>query len=412
VLVTAGLVMPREICEGTNPGQGPVSDVEEGREMDFNFTKEHEMFRAEVRKFVQRELPPLVPIMENNQFPHEIRKKMAEFGFYGILFPKEYGGQEGDYTMLVIAMEEIAKELPALAIHVQLSAVAGDEFRKYGTEKQKQEWLVPLIKGEHIVCFAFTEPDTGSDPGMLKTTAIPTNGKYVINGAKRFITHATMAKACLTFAKEPNGDISLFIVPLQNAGVSFGPIEDKLGLRGTILSDIYYDNVEIPEENLLGSHGGKFNELKDAMILGKMCLSAQCLGIMEACLEESVKYAENRFQRGRPISTFLSIRTHVAEMASKIEACRWLLYHNAWLSDNKMNNIREAAINKLFITQTAVEVVRSAVQIHGPYGICKQYKVERLFRDGKMYELLEGTSEVQRELIARRVIGRPSNLLG
>jgi len=246
----------------------------------------------------------------------------------------------------------------------------------------------------------------------LKTTATPTNGKYVINGAKRFITHATMAKACLTFAKEPNGDISLFIVPLQNAGVSFGPIEDKLGLRGTILSDIYYDNVEIPEENLLGSHGGKFNELKDAMILGKMCLSAQCLGIMEACLEESVKYAENRFQRGRPISTFLSIRTHIAEMASKIEACRWLLYHNAWLSDNKINNIREAAINKLFITQTAVEVVRSAVQIHGPYGICKQYKVERLFRDGKMYELLEGTSEVQRELIARRVIGRPSNLLG
>jgi butyryl-CoA dehydrogenase len=377
--------------------------------MDFRFTEEQEMFRTEVRRFVQKELPPLVPIMEDNQFPHEIRKKLVDFGLYGIIFPKEYGGHEWGYTNLVIALEEIARELPAIAIHLQLQYVAGDELRKYGTEKQKQDWLVPLIKGEHILCFAFTEPDTGSDPKALKTTATPKGDVYVIDGVKRFITHAPMGRACITFAKEPNGDISLFLVPLDIKGVSFGKVEDKLGLRGTMLSDIYYDSVEIPKENLLGSHGGKFDELKVAMMLGKMCLSAQCLGIMEACLEESIKYADGRLQRGRPISTFLSIRMHIAEMASKIEACRWLLYHNAWLSDNGINNIKDAAITKLFISQTTVDVVRSAVQIHGPYGICKDYKVERLFRDGKMYELLEGTSEIQRELVARGVTGKAAH---
>ncbi len=377
--------------------------------MDFSLTREQELFRTEVRKFAQKELVPLVPIMEDNQFPHPIRKRLADLGLYGLLFPERYGGTAQGYLMLALALEEIAKELPAIAIHIQLQCVAGDQLNKHGTEKQKQDWLVPMIKGEHLLCFAFTEPGTGSDARRLKTTAMRTSGGYVISGTKRFITHAPIGKACLTFAKEPSGEVSLFIVPLDAKGVSFGKPEDKLGLRGSLLSDVNYDNVLVPEENLLGSHGGKFDELKAAMLLGKMCLSAQCVGIMEAGLDEATKYAHGRVQRDRPIATFQSIRTHLAEMASKIEACRWLLYHNGWLFDRGANTLQDSAITKLFISQTTVDVMRSAVQVHGPYGICKQYKVERLFRDGKMYELLEGTSEIQRELVARGVTGTPTH---
>lgn len=377
--------------------------------MDFALTREQELFRAEVRRFAQKELVPLVPIMEDNQFPHSIRKKLADLGLYGLLFPERYGGTGQGYLMLALALEEIARELPAIAIHVQLQCVAGDQLNKHGTEKQKQEWLVPMIRGEHLLCFAFTEPGTGSDARRLKTTATRRGDTYVINGAKRFITHAPIGKACLTFAKEPDGDVSLFIVPLASRGVGFGTPEDKLGLRGSLLSDINFDDVVIPAENLLGSHGGKFDELKQAMLLGKMCLSAQCLGIMQASLDEALAYAHGRVQRDRPIATFPSIRALIAEMASRIEACRWLLYHNGWLFDRGANTLQDSAITKLFISQTTVDVVRSAMQIHGPYGICKQYKIERLFRDGKMYELLEGTSEIQRELVARGVTGTPAH---
>jgi alkylation response protein AidB-like acyl-CoA dehydrogenase len=349
--------------------------------------------------------------MENNEFPHEIRQKLADIGLYGIIFPEEYGGQDASYMLLILALEEIAKILPGLAIHIQLQYVVGDEFKKYGTEEQKRRYLPPLISGEEIGCFGFTEPDTGSDPEMIQTKAVLEGDTYVLNGTKRFITNASIAQTMLVFAKEDGGDISLFVVPTDSEGFSTGPMEDKMGLRGTLLSDVFLDHVRIPKENLLGGHGGKFQELKDAMTLGKLCLCAQCLGIMEAALEHSLQYAATREQRGKPINKFLSIRGHIAEMASMIEASRWLLYRNGYLKDLGGDTIRDTAITKLFVSQITVDVLRRAVQIHGPYGICKQYKVEQLFRDGKMYELLEGTSEVQRELIARRVTGVHSSLI-
>lgn len=379
--------------------------------MDFKFTKEEEMFRDQVQKFSKKELTPLVPIMENNEFPHEIRKKLADMGLYGIIFPKEYGGIDGSYLLFIIALEEIAKILPALAIHIQLQYVYGHEFNKYGTVEQKERYLPPMIRGEEIGCFGFTEPDTGSDPEMLKTLARLEGDTYVLNGTKRFITNAPIAQNMLVFAKEDT-NISLFIVPTNSEGFSTGPMEDKMGLRGSILSDVVLEDVRIPKSNLLGGHGGKFDELKDAMTLGKLGLCAQCLGIMEAALDESLKYSAERIQRNMPINRFLSIRTHIAEMVSMIEASRWLLYRNAVLKDEGGDTIKDTAVTKLFISQVTVDVLRRAIQIHGPYGICKQYKVEQLFRDGKMYELLEGTSEVQRELVARRVTGVHSSVTG
>ncbi len=378
--------------------------------MIFELSKEEEMFRNEMRRFVNKELPPLVPIMENNEMPHEIRGKLAEMGVYGTIFPEEYGGQDSSFMFFIIALEEIAKVLPALAIHVQLQYVFGNEINKFGTEEQKTKYLAPVIKGKEIGCFGFTEPGTGSDPDMLETTAIKENDTYVLNGTKRFITNAVIAQNMLVFAKEDSGDISLFLVPTDSKGFSVGAMEDKMGLRGTLLSDVFLDNVRIPAENLMGGHGGKFQELKEAMTLGKLGLSAQCLGIMEAALQESLEYSKIRTQRKMPLNRFLSIRSHIAEMASMIEASRWLLYRNGYLKDQGGDTIKDTAITKLFISQVTVDVVRRAVQIHGPYGICKQYKVEQLFRDGKMYELLEGTSEVQRELIARRVTGVHSSI--
>lgn len=215
----------------------------------------------------------------------------------------------------------------------------------------------------------------------------------------------------LVFAKDEDGDISLFLVPADSKGFSTGKMEDKLGLRGTLLSDVYLENVRIPKENMIGQPGGKFQVLKQSMTTGKLALSAQCLGIMESGLEEALKYSETRIQRNRPINRFLSIRTHIAEMASMIEASRWLIYRNAYLKDKGGDTIKDTAITKLFVSQITVDVMRRAMQIHGPYGICKDYNVERLFRDGKMYELLEGTSEVQRELIARRVTGVHASII-
>lgn len=379
--------------------------------MDFRLSKEEQLFKDQVRKFAQKELTPLVPIMERNEFPHEIRPKLADMGLYGIVFPKKYGGQAASWLFFVLALEEISKILPAIHIHLQLQYGFAEEINKFGTEEQKQRYLSPVIKGEEIGAFAFTEPDTGSDPKMIKTTANLEGDHYVLNGTKRFITNASIAQNVLIFAKEKIGEISLFIVPTDSEGFSTGPMEDKLGLRGSLLSDVILEDVRIPKENLLGSHGGKFNELKMAMTVGKLGLCAGCLGIMEAALEESLKYSASRIQRDMPINRFLSIRSHIAEMVTMIEASRLLVYQNAVVKDQTGGDLLNTAIAKLFISQVTVDVVRRAVQIHGPYGICKQYKIEQLFRDGKMYELLEGTSEVQREIIARRVTGVHSSLI-
>ena len=372
--------------------------------MNFNLTEQQEMFQKEVRKFAEAELTPLVPIMDKeNDFPHEIRPKFAAMNLYGIPFDPEYGGAGADHVSLVLAMEEISKVLAPLAIHMQLGNVTCDRFNKLGTEEQKRQYMIPICEGKKVVCFCFTEPDTGSNPKMLKTTARSDGDGYVVNGTKRFITNATFADAALIFAKDDDGDISLFLVEADRKGFSIDKKMDKLGLRGTELADVILEDVRIPKENLLGSKGGKFDALKDAMTIGKMCLSAQCVGLMQASLEEAIRYSMHRMHFDEPIFELQAIHWLLAEMASRLEASRWLTYRAAFLKDQGIDTIKDMAITKLFVTQTAVDVCRWGMQVHGAYGISKEYKIERLYRDAKMYELLEGTSEIQRELIVKRL---------
>jgi len=372
--------------------------------VNFKLTEQQEMFQKEVRKFAEAELTPLVPIMDKeNDFPHEIRPKFAAMNLYGIPFDPEYGGAGADHVSLVLAMEEISKVLAPLAIHMQLGNVTCDRFNKLGTEEQKKQYMIPICEGKKVVCFCFTEPDTGSNPKMLKTTARSDGDGYVVNGTKRFITNATFADAALIFAKDDDGDISLFLVEADRKGFSIDKKMDKLGLRGTELADVILEDVRIPKENLLGSKGGKFDALKDAMTIGKMCLSAQCVGLMQASLEEAIRYSMHRMHFDEPIFELQAIHWLLAEMASRLEASRWLTYRAAFLKDQGIDTIKDMAITKLFVTQTAVDVCRWGMQVHGAYGISKEYKIERLFRDAKMYELLEGTSEIQRELIVKRL---------
>jgi butyryl-CoA dehydrogenase len=372
--------------------------------VDFNLTEQQEMFQRTVRRFAEAELTPLVDTMDKeNEYPFEIRPKLANLNLLGIPFEPEYGGAGADHVCLVLAMEEVAKVLAPMAISMQLGNVTCDRFNKLGTEQQKQEFMIPICQNEKVVCFCFTEPDTGSNPKMIKTTARSTADGYVINGSKRFITHGTFADAALIFAKDDDGDISLFIVEANRPGFSTDKKMDKLGLRGTELCDVIMDDVHIPKENLLGGKGGKFDALKDAMTIGKMCLSAQCVGLMQASLDEAIKYSMHRMHFDEPIFDLQAIHWLLAEMACSVEASRWLTYRAAFLKDQGIDTLKDMAITKLFATSTAVNACRWGMQVHGAYGISKEYKIERLFRDAKMYELLEGTSEIQREPIVKRL---------
>ncbi|MBE0480986.1 MAG: acyl-CoA dehydrogenase family protein [Dehalococcoidia bacterium] len=371
--------------------------------MDFNLTDQQEAFRKEVRKFTEAELTPLVDIMDkDNDFPHQIRPKLAAMNLYGIPFDPKYGGAGSDHVHLTLALEEIAKVLAPIAIHIQLQHVVNDRFNKLATEQQKLQWMVPLCEAKKVGCFGFTEPDTGSNPKMIKTVAVEKSDGYVLNGTKRFITNAPWADVMCVFAKL-EGDISLFFVETDRKGFSTTKKMDKLGLRGTDLSDVILDDVLVPKDHLLGGKGGKFDALKDAMTIGKLCLSAQCVGLMQASLEEAIKYSMTRMHFDEPIFELQAIHWLLAEMAARLEASRWLTYRAAFMKDQGLDTIKDMAITKLFVTSTAVDVCRYGMQVHGAYGISKEYKIERLFRDAKMYELLEGTSEIQRELIVKRL---------
>ena len=316
--------------------------------MDFNLTEQQEMFQRAVRRFAEAELAPVVDIMDKeNNYPHEIRPRLVEMNLLGIPFDQKYGGAGADHVCLGLAMEEVAKVLASMAISIQVGNVTSDRFNKLGTEEQKQKYMVPICEGKLVVCFAFTEPETGSNPKMIKARAKWDGDGYVISGTKRFITHGTFADAALIFAKDDDGDISLFIVETDRPGFSTDKKMDKLGLRGTDLCDLIMDDVKIPPENLLGGKGGKFDALKDAMTMGKMCLSAQCVGLMQASLDEAIRYSMHRMHFDEPIFDLQAIHWLLAEMACGIEASRWLTYRAAVLKDQAIDTLKDMAITKL-----------------------------------------------------------------
>ncbi len=371
-------------------------------QMHSTLSKELEAFRASCRGQAQRHFSSLVPVMDGERrFPAEARPVLAEMGAYGLPFATSVGGQGGSWLAWAILHEEVARVLPALGIHFQVNCVVAGALLDCATPEQIARTVPALLSGEKVAFFAFTEPATGSDPSLLTTRAERIPGGWRISGQKRWITNATHADLGIVFARDPDGDVSLFLIPEGADGVHAGPATALLGLRGTGLADLYLDGVEIPEDHLLGSAGGRFATLKRAMTIGKLGLSSMSVGIMSAALDEAVSYANQREQQGHPIIEFQAIHHLLAEMVSRTEACRQLLYWAATCKDQGSEAIVEVASAKLFITQTAVDVCRMAMSVHGVYGIAEGTPVERMFRDAKMYELLEGTSEVQRELVMR-----------
>jgi len=372
--------------------------------MHSTLSEDLEAFRAACAGQARRHFTPLVPVMDvERRFPEEARPVLAEMGAYGLPFPSAVGGQDGSWLAWAILHEEVARVLPALGIHFQVNCVVAGALLDCATPEQIARTVPALLNGDKVAFFAFTEPRTGSDAAGLTTRAERTATGWRLNGQKRWITNATHADLGIVFARDPDGDVSLFLVPEGAEGVRAGAATGLLGLRGTGLADLYLDDVEIPEDHLLGTAGGRFKTLKRAMTIGKLGLSSMSVGIMAAALDEAVAYANQREQRGHPIIEFQAIHHLIAEMVSRTEAARQLLYWAATCKDQGSEAIAEVASAKLFITQTAVDVCRMGMSVHGVYGIAEGMPIERMFRDAKMYELLEGTSEVQRELVMRAV---------
>lgn len=378
--------------------------------MNFSLTPEQEMIKKVVREFAEKEIEPYAAeIDETGEYPVEILKKMADLGLMGIPYPKEYGGSGGDYLTYCIVAEEIAKACASTAMILGGNAsLASSPIYLYGTEEQKKKYLVPMAKGETIGAFALTEPNAGSDAGNQQTTAVLDGDEYVLNGTKIFITSGGLADTyivtAMTDPEKKTRGISMFIVEKGTPGFKFGKKENKMGMRGSSTRELIFDNVRIPKENLLGKEGEGFKIAMQALDGGRVGVGALAIGIAQAALDESVRYAKERYQFGRPIGKFQAIQTMLADMETEIQAARLLVHKAAWLKDNNMPYSKESAIAKLYATETAMRCTLKAVQIHGGYGYIKEYKVERLMRDAKITEIFEGTSEIQRIVISKALL--------
>ncbi len=374
--------------------------------MDFDLTPEQEEMRNKAREFAKKELQPIANDIDKTcTFSDETVKKMGEHGFMGVFIPKEYGGAGLDVIAYVIAIEEISRVCASHGVTMSVNnSLACHPINKYGTEEQKQKFLKPLASGDKLGGFGLTEPGAGTDVSLLQTTAKKKDGGYEINGQKIFITNGSKANTYVTFAQTnkelKHKGISAFILNTDTEGFSTGTVESKLGIHGSIQCELNFDNMFLPEDQLLGAEGDGFKIAMSTLDGGRIGISAQALGIAQSALDLSIAYAKEREQFGKPIAKFQAIRHMISDMATEIEAARLLVYNAAFAKDTKPRYSYEAAMAKLYAAETAMRVTTKAVQIHGAYGYTKRYPVERLMRDAKITEIYEGTSEVQRMVIS------------
>ncbi len=373
-------------------------------------TPEQEMVRKTVRKFAEEVVEPRAKeIDETCEFPWDVVKQMGEMGLMGICFPTEYGGAGLDNVCYAIAVEEISRVCGSngitLAAHVSLGTYP---IQTFGTEEQKKKYGIPLARGEKIGAFALTEPAAGSDAGATETVAVKDKDGYVLNGTKIFITSAGVAEVCVATALTEKGKgtkgISAFIIEKGTPGFSVGTKENKLGLRGSDTCEIVFEDCRIPHENLLGKEGRGFGMFMNTLDGGRISIGAMALGIAQGALDESIKYSKERKQFGRSICQFQAVQWMLADMATEIAAARHLVYDAARLKDMGEKVTLESAMCKLYASEVAMRATTKAIQIHGGYGYMKDYPVERYFRDAKLTEIGEGTSEIQRLVIARELL--------
>ncbi len=378
--------------------------------MLFKLTAEQLMIQNMVREFSRKVIAATASERDKTkEFPAENFKQMAELGLMGMMIPEEYGGEAADAISYVLALSEIAYSCASTSVVMSVqNSIVCETFYKFGTEDQKQEFLVPLASGEIIGAFGLTEPDAGSDPVSQETTAIRDGDHYILNGTKRFITSGKNSKVALVTAKtdESKGHkgISCFVIPKGTPGLIVGHMEDKMGLRASDTTDLILENCKIPVANILGKEGDGFKIAMSGLDSGRIGIAAQSYGVAMAAFDAAVKYVKNRKQFGVAISKHQAIRFQIADMATKIEAAKQLIFSAASLKDRKKPYTREASIAKLFASEMVNEVTARAIQMHGGYGFTKDYEVERFYRDARVFTIYEGTSEIQRIVISNQIL--------
>jgi hypothetical protein len=381
--------------------------------VDFAFTEEQQQLRRSIREFAEGEIAPHVMEWdEASRFPSEIMPKLAEMGLLGVIFPEEYGGAGLGYIEYVIAIEELSRIDGSVGIIVAAhNSLCSNHIFKFGSAEQKKKYLAPLAQGKKIGAWSLTEPEAGSDAAGTRTTAVRDGKNWVLNGSKTFCTNGHYADTAVVMAvtdksKDSHG-ISAFIVEKGTPGFKPGKKENKLGLRASDTSELIFTDCRIPAENLLGAEGDGFIGSLKILDGGRISIAALGLGMAQGALEAATKYAKQRKQFGKTISEFQAIQFKLAEMATEVEAARLLVYHAAWLADKgNARFTKESSMAKLYAGEVAVRVANECVQIHGGYGFIKDYPAEKFYRDVKLCTIGEGTSEIQKLVIARQLLGK------
>ncbi|MDX2086709.1 MAG: acyl-CoA dehydrogenase [Kofleriaceae bacterium] len=374
--------------------------------MQFNPTEEQLAVQTTAREFATNEvLPKAAEIDREHRHPAELVKRMGELGFLGIAVPEEFGGSGFDHVSYALAMEEVSRACASTGVIMSVNnSLVCDPIHRFGTDAQKKEWLTPLASGKLLGCFALSEPEAGSDAAAQKTVAVKEGDSWVINGTKNWITNGPVADVCVLFTMNDKAaghkGITAFILPMKTKGVRTGPPDDKLGIRGSKSSQIFLDDVRLTDAHLLGQVGGGFKVAMSTLDGGRIGIAAQALGIARAALEDSLAYAAQRRTFGKPIAQHQAIQFKLADMATEIDAARLLTLRAAWLKDQKLPYGKEAAMAKLYASDIANKAAREAIQIFGGNGYVTEFPVERHFRDAKITEIYEGTSEIQRIVIA------------
>ncbi|WP_431029049.1 acyl-CoA dehydrogenase [Lysinibacillus sp. LZ02] len=377
--------------------------------MELRFTEEQDMIRQMVRDFAQTEIEPFVERMEQGEFPRDILKKMGELGLMGTTAPESLGGSEMDFTSYIIAIHELSKVSAVVGVILSVhTSVGTNPILYFGNDAQKQKYVPKLASGEYLGAFCLTEPSAGSDAGSLKTRAVKDGDNYIINGSKVFITNGGEADVYIVFAstnpEQGTRGISAFVVEKGTPGLIIGKDEHKMGLHGSRTLQLTFENMVVPAENLLGVEGEGFKIAMANLDIGRIGIAAQALGTAEAALEAATNYAKERVQFGKPIVANQGVAFKLADMATAVEAARLLVYRAADLRSKGLPCGKEASMAKLFASKTAMDVAIEAVQIFGGYGYTKDYPVERYFRDAKVMEIYEGTSEIQRIVISKHLM--------
>jgi alkylation response protein AidB-like acyl-CoA dehydrogenase len=373
--------------------------------MDFNLDEQEKMLQQAAREYASKSIIQRAAEIDTGNYPRDIIQELGRLGYAGLPFSPQYGGSGAGYLSFALALEQICQASCSIGAIMSVNITPAEAVLRFGTEEQKKRFITPIAQGQATGCIAFTEAETGSDPSGITTLARRSGNSYIINGQKQFVANAVGANLALVFARPADGEgLNAFIVDTSTPGFNVQQTCDTLGVRGAGTSVVYLEDLRVPGENLLGKEGDGFNVLLEAISVERLYVGIQALGIAQAALDVSLGYAKQRKALGRPITKLLTIQWHLAEMATQIEASRWLAYRTAFLRDQGNDIKSESAMVKLFASQAAVEVTRMGMQVTGAYGTMKSMPIERLYRDAKMTEIYVGIAEVQRVIIANSLI--------